>query len=175
MVRALVHVESLVSEVVSTRSYPAYIVRTIDPEALPIELSTNVVFVRTFGPPIHLPSLSRSSPWLTAGPGARVARESGQGLTAAAISGRHPVPPVSWPSTSAMGGGCGWGEWGVMGERVAACPPRCSRLCPRSDLPKAPVRVSPAGACGLCAHRERQSWPGLRLAACAAGGGGRRR
>ena len=37
--------------------------------------------------------------WLTAGPGARVNRESGQSLTAAALSELCPVPPVSWPST----------------------------------------------------------------------------
>lgn len=39
--------------------------------------------------------------WSMPGPGARVAREPGQGLTAAAISGRHPVPSVSWASTKA--------------------------------------------------------------------------
>ncbi len=31
------------------------------------------------------------------GPDARVACETGQGLTAAAISSRHPVPLVTWP------------------------------------------------------------------------------
>lgn len=44
------------------------------------------------------PASSRSA----AGPGARVAREPGQSLIAAAISGRHPVPPVSWPPTGTM-------------------------------------------------------------------------
>lgn len=38
--------------------------------------------------------------WLTPGPDARVACEPGQGLTAAAISSRRPVPLVSWASTS---------------------------------------------------------------------------
>lgn len=39
--------------------------------------------------------------WLTPGLDARVACEPGQGLTAAAISSRRPVPPVSWASTKA--------------------------------------------------------------------------
>ena len=39
--------------------------------------------------------------WLAPGPDARVACEPGQGLTAAAISSRRPVPLVSWASTKA--------------------------------------------------------------------------
>src|SRR5262249_46736401 len=54
------------------------------------------------GPP-RPTNLPAPPPRATAGPGAGVAREPGRGLTAAAISGRHPVPPVSWPSIGGIG------------------------------------------------------------------------
>ncbi len=88
--------------------------------------------------------------WSTAGPDARVARESGQGLTAAAISGRHPVPSVSWPSTRRSN------RPGPPRLPTGLWPPRPTQsIAPKTALPRVVGRWRTTDPRHACLHDGR--------------------